>query len=267
MWMGVRVVVVVPAWQEAPRIARVVRGVPAWVDGIVVVDDASTDETARVAMAVGDARVVVLRQACNGGVGAAIAAGYRHALAKGGGARDAFVVMAGDGQMDPVDLPAVVAPVAAGEADYVKGDRFSSRETARGMPAARRLGGLAFSWATSHAVGVAISDSQCGYTAIARDACAALDLDALWAGYGYPNDLLSQLALRGMRIRQVPVRAVYADEVSRLKPRHVPVVAALVARAWVRRLVAGAPALRSRRAKGAVEDRGDVGEGVVKVEE
>jgi glycosyltransferase involved in cell wall biosynthesis len=269
MWMGVRVVVVVPAWQEAPRIGRVVRGMPAWVDGVVVVDDASTDGTAQAALAVVDARVVLLRQRRNGGVGAAIVAGYRHALGQGGGARDAFVVMAGDGQMDPADLPAVVAPVAAGEADYVKGDRFASSDTARGMPAMRRLSGLAFSWATSRAVGVAISDSQCGYTAIARGACAALDLDALWPGYGYPNDLLSQLALRGLRIRQVPVRAVYADEVSRLKSRHVPVVAALVARAWVRRLRARPTPGPSPRGltEGAVEDRGDVGQGVIEVEE
>ena len=81
-----------------------------------------------------------------------------------------------------------------------------------------------------------VSDSQCGYTALARAAWARLNLEALWPRYGYPNDLLSLLALGGLRIAEAPVRAIYADEVSRLKPRHVPVVAALVARAWVRRL-------------------------------
>lgn len=103
------------------------------------------------------------------------------------------------------------------------------------MPVARWVGGLAFSWATSRAIGVAISDSQCGYTAIARSACESIDLEALWPGYGYPNDLLSQLALRRLRIAQVPVRAVYADETSRLRARHVFVVAMLVGRAWARR--------------------------------
>ena len=231
-----RVVVVVPAWDEAPRIARVVRAVPAWVDSIVVVDDASSDGTAEAARAAGDARVEVVRHERNAGVGAAIATGYRRALASPGGPRDAFVVMAGDGQMDPADLPSLVEPVARGDADYVKGDRFRRADTARAMPAGRRLGGRVFSWATGRAIGVPISDSQCGYTAIARDACARLDLAALWPRYGYPNDLLSQLALRRQRIVEVPVRAVYADEVSRLKPRHVPVVAALIARALYRRL-------------------------------
>jgi glycosyltransferase involved in cell wall biosynthesis len=236
MWMQSRVAVVVPAWNEAPRITRVVRGLPAWVDAIVVVDDASTDGTVEVARAVGDPRVAIVRHASNRGVGAAIVSGYRHCASDGAGARDAFVVMAGDDQMDPADLPAVVTPIARGDADYVKGDRFRAPDAARAMPVVRRLGGRVFSWATSLAIGVPLSDSQCGYTAIAREACERLDLDALWPRYGYPNDLLSQLALRGLRIAEVPVRAVYADEVSRLRMHHVPRVGALVARAWLRRI-------------------------------
>jgi glycosyltransferase involved in cell wall biosynthesis len=259
MRSGARVVVVVPAWEEAPRIGRVVRSVPPWVDAIVVVDDASTDGTAQAASDVGDPRVEVVRHARNRGVGAAIASGYRAALARPGSPCDAFVVMAGDGQMHPGDLPQLVDPVVRGDADYVKGDRFRGPGFARSMPAGRRLGGVVFSWATSRAIGVPITDSQCGYTALARSACAKLDLGALWPRYGYPNDLLSQLALRGLRIAEAPVRAVYADEVSRLTPRHVPIVAALIARAAARRLSA-------RFAERAVEDRGDVGERVVEIE-
>lgn len=236
MWLSARVSVVVPAWDEAPRIARVVAGLPPWVDSILVVDDASRDDTSGAARRAGDARVRVLRHAHNRGVGAAIATGYRAALDAPGGPRDVFVVMAGDGQMDPADLPAVVDPVARGEADYVKGDRFHHGAGLGAMPLSRRLGGLAFSWATSLAIGVPVSDSQCGYTALAREACAALDLEHLWHGYGYPNDLLSQVVLRGMRVAQVPVRAVYADEVSRLRLRHIPLVAGIVARAFVRRV-------------------------------
>jgi glycosyltransferase involved in cell wall biosynthesis len=236
MWMQSRVVAIVPAWDEAPRIGRVVRGMPEWVDAVVVVDDASRDGTAEAARAAGDRRLHVVRHEQNRGVGAAIATGYRRAGELTSGDRDIFVVMAGDGQMDPHDLPALVDPVARDDADYVKGNRFGSRDVVRAMPPSRLLGGLAFSWATSRAIGVSISDSQCGYTALGRAAWTRLDLDRLWPRYGYPNDLLSQLALRGLRIAEVPVRAVYADEVSRLKPRHVPVVAAVVARAWVRRL-------------------------------
>jgi len=239
MWLESRVVVVVPAWDEAPRIARVLRGIPPWVDRIVVVDDSSTDATGEVARGVGDQRVEVMRHERNRGVGAAIATGYKRALGVVGSSRDSYVVMAGDGQMDPADLSSLVSPIARGEADYVKGTRFRAPDVRAVMPVARRWAGAAFSWATSKAIGIAVSDSQCGYTALSRAACEGLDLDALWPGYGYPNDLLSQLALRGFRIAERPVRPVYADEISRLKARHVPAVAGLVARAWVRRLRKG----------------------------
>jgi glycosyltransferase involved in cell wall biosynthesis len=235
---GVNVVVVVPAYDEAPRIGRMLARVPAAVDRVVVVDDASRDATASVARASSDPRVEVVVHASNRGVGAAIATGYRRALARTSGARDAFVVMAGDDQMHPDDLPALVAPVASGEAGYVKGDRFARDDAPRVMPPVRYWGGRALSWATSRAVGQRISDSQCGYTAISRAACARLDLDDLWPRYGYPNDLLGQLAVRRVAIAHAPVRAIYADEVSRLAPHHVPTIAALVARAWVRRVVA-----------------------------
>jgi hypothetical protein len=144
--------------------------------------------------------------------------------------------MAGDGQMDARDLPTVVGPVARGEADYAKGCRFDWPGVATAMPLARRLGGELFSRLTSVALGQRIRDSQCGFTAVSASALDRLDLDGLWHGYGYPNDLLGQLAARRMRIVEVPVRPVYADEVSRLRLRHLPRIGALIGRAWVRRV-------------------------------
>jgi glycosyltransferase involved in cell wall biosynthesis len=251
MWLESAVVVVVPAWDEAPRIGCVLQGIPPWVDAIVVVDDASRDRTVEAARAVGDERVQIVRHDHNRGVGAAIATGYKRAATIARGPRDVFVVMAGDDQMDPRDLPLLVAPIARGEAEYVKGNRFHSWGVARAMPPARLFGGLVLSWATSRAIGVRVSDSQCGYTAIAGEACARLELDALWPRYGYPNDLLSQLTMRNMRVTEVPVRAVYGDEVSRLRSHHVPVVAALVLRAWLRRRIA-TPASNVRRVPGII---------------
>ncbi len=126
MRSGARVVVVVPAFEEAPRIGRVIAGMPSFVDDVVVVDDDSRDDTAARARAFADRggrdgrgesghpRVTVIEHATNRGVGAAIVSGYRWALGQSGAARDAFAVMAGDGQMDPADLAAVVDPVIAG---------------------------------------------------------------------------------------------------------------------------------------------------------
>jgi glycosyltransferase involved in cell wall biosynthesis len=229
------VIVVVPAWNEAPRIARVLRGMPADVDRIVLVDDASTDGTIDAARAVGDRRVEIVSHPHNRGVGGAIVTGYRRAMELGGGPRDAFVVMACYGQMAPADLPALVLPIAMGEADYVKGERFSWPGASDVIPEQRLVGGLVFSWLSSQAMGRRIHDSQCGYTALSRAACARLNLERIWPSYGYPNDVLGQLARRGLRIAERPVRPIYAGEVSRMKPHHVVLVAWVIARVWLRR--------------------------------
>ncbi len=237
VFLGAKVVVVVPALDEAPRIGRVIESMPHFVDDIVVVDDASRDETARAALIGGDSRVVVLGHAERRGVGAAITTGYRYALDLTRAPNDVLAVMAGDAQMDARDLEAVVEPVACGEAAYVKGNRFAWPGVTRVMPFERWAVGHGLSWLTSRAIGLTVHDSQCGYSALSRRACERLDLDALWPRYGYPNDLLAQLARRGERIAEVVVRPVYADEISRLRPRHVVIIFSLVARSWVARYI------------------------------
>ncbi len=237
MYEGLRVVVVVPAFNEERHIDEVLGGVPRCVDEVLVVDDASLDGTVRrvLAASAGDARVRLLRHAVNRGVGAAIATGYRAAQELCASQPAAFVVMAGDGQMDPGDMPSLLAPLASGRADYVKGERFST-PSIRAMPRGRYLGGRVFSALTALATALPITDSQCGYTALSSEACARLDLAGLWAGFGYPNDLLGQLAARGLRVAEVPVRAVYGGERSKLRLRDLPPIVYLVGRAWARRV-------------------------------
>jgi glycosyltransferase involved in cell wall biosynthesis len=228
VWRESRVHVVVPAYREARLLPRMLGRVPAWVDRVIVVDDGSDDDTAKAAVSVGDARVELIRHAVNRGVGAAIASGYGRAFALGA---DVAVVMAGDDQMHPDDLEAVVAPVALGQADYVKGNRLVHPE-ARRMPAARRLAGRALAFATRRATGLAVGDTQCGYTALAAGAAAQLPLGELWPRYGYPNDLLGLLAGRGFTVREVPVRPVYADEASGIRPWHALTVLGVLFRRY-----------------------------------
>ncbi len=233
MFDGARVAVVVPAYNEARLIARTLGTIPDWVDSVVVVDDASSDETASIVAPLCGARIELVRHARNRGVGAAIASGYRRAFERGA---DVAAVMAGDGQMDPRDLRDVIAPVASGEADYVKGDRLSHPEAFARMPLARFLGNHGLSALTRVATGLSISDSQCGYTALSSAAFAELPIDSLWPRYGYPNDLLSHLAVAGLRVRDVIVRPVYADEQSGLRAHHLLTVFPLVlARSAARR--------------------------------
>ncbi len=209
MYQQSRVAVVIPAFNEQAAVGVAIAAVPGFVDRVIVVDDASTDTTAAVADAAGRTRgeTDVITHAHNRGVGAAIVSGYRRALALG---CDVIAVMAGDGQMDPIDLPRVIAPIADGTADYVKGNRFLHPEVWRAMPPARIVGNVVLSAATRLTSGYRhVFDSQCGYTAISAAALAALDLDQLFPRYGYPNDLLSRLHVAGQRVVDVPVRPVY----------------------------------------------------------
>jgi glycosyltransferase involved in cell wall biosynthesis len=233
MLEGSRLAVVVPAYNEERLLAVTLATMPSFVDLVIVVDDASRDGTPRVAQSAGN-RVLLERHAKNRGVGAAIVTGYRAAVGAGA---DVVAVMAADAQMHPEDLATVAIPVALGEVDYVKGDRFAHPHVIAIMPRARRMAGRVLSWLTRRAAGLAsLSDSQCGYTAISARAIERLDLEQLFPRYGYPNDLLGMLARGGLSIRDVPVRPVYGNETSGVRPWHVLVILALILRIAVRRL-------------------------------
>jgi len=221
-----------PAYNEAELIRGALESIPSFVDHIIVVDDASVDSTAQVVRAI-ERPIELIEHGANEGVGAAIASGCRHALRVGA---DLTAVMAADGQMDPADLPALLAPLIAGEADYTKGNRLDWPARCGVMPWHRWLGNHLFSSLTRAAIGVNVKDSQCGYAAMNRRAQETLDWDRLWRGYGYPNDLLSDVTLRGLRVQDVPVRPVYGTERSGIRLRHVVlIIPFVIARAWVRR--------------------------------
>ena len=217
---GQLVAVVVPAHDEEHLIQETLRGVPAFVDRIYVVDDASGDATAERARTLGDPRVEVISHERNGGVGAAILTGYRRALEDGAAAT---AVMAGDNQMDPGELEALVRPVLAGEVDYAKANRLISGEAWNLIPRTRYLGNAMLSMLTKIASGYwHVADSQAGYTVIGRDALARLDLDRVYTRYGFPNDLLVHLNVLNARVRDVPSRPIYGvGERSGIKIRSV----------------------------------------------
>ena len=234
--------VVVPAYNEERLLPKTLATMPAIVDDVIVVDDASTDRTFAVASDLADGRIRVHRHSSNRGVGAAIVTGYRLAIEAGA---HAIGVMAGDAQMHPDDLAGLALPVIKGETHYAKGDRFSHPDANRIIPVERSIAGRALAALTRRAAGIAaLSDSQCGYTVISARAAREVDLDALFPRYGYPNDLIGKIAGLGFDIRDVPVRPVYGDEKSGVRPWHVVVILGIIARiAWDRRVraTAGAP--------------------------
>ena len=207
MLEGKRVAVVVPAFDEERLVGETIRGIPEFVDRILVVDDASRDGTIDVAEAVGDPRVEVLRHERNAGVGAAIATGYRRALEED---TDVTCVMAADNQMDPNELHGLVEPVARGEVDYAKANRLVSGEAWKVIPRTRYLGNAVLSLLTKIASGYwHVADSQAGYTALSLSALRRLDLSALYPRYGFPNDMLVHLNIQNARVRDVPSRPIY----------------------------------------------------------
>ena len=154
-----------------------------------------------------DPRVELVPRERNGGVGAAIVTGYERALEEG---LDVVCVMAADNQMDPADLLTLVEPVARGEVDYAKANRLVSGEAWKLIPRTRYLGNAILSLLTKIASGYwHVADSQTGYTAISRAMLAQLDLDRVYPGYGFPNDMLVHLNVWNARVRDFPSRPVY----------------------------------------------------------
>jgi glycosyltransferase involved in cell wall biosynthesis len=220
MLEGKTVAVVVPAHDEEALVGATIHGIPAFVDRIYVVDDASGDGTVAAARAVGDGRVDVVAHERNQGVGGAIVTGYRRALADG---VDVACVMAADNQMDPAELEKIALPVVRAEADYTKANRLFSGEAWRTIPRTRYLGNAVLSFLTKIASGYwHVADSQSGYTAASREILEQLDLERIYRGYGFPNDMLVHLNVWNARVRDVTARPVYGvGETSGIRYRRV----------------------------------------------
>jgi glycosyltransferase involved in cell wall biosynthesis len=206
--------VVVPAYNEEKLVGRVIETMPDFIDRAIVVDDCSQDNTSQVVRGYqsADARVLLIRHEKNQGVGGAIATGYKwcrdHEV-------DVAVVMAGDAQMDPADLPALLDPIVEDRVDYSKGNRLLTGEAWRIIPRARYLGNASLSFLTKIVSGYwHVADSQAGYTAVNKRVLHLLPLDKIYPRYGMPNDFLVTLNIYNMRVIDVPVKPVYGSEKS-----------------------------------------------------
>ena len=220
MLEGKRVGVVVPAHDEEELIATTLRGIPAFVDRIYVVDDGSRDATVERARELDDPRIEILAHERNRGVGAAIVTGYKRAHEEG---LDVACVMAADNQMDPADLEMLALPVVRGELDYAKANRLVTGEAWTLIPRTRYLGNAVLSMLTKIASGYwHVADSQSGYTALSKRMLDELDLDRVYTGYGFPNDFLVHLNVWNARVRDFPSRPIYGvGEKSGIRYRRV----------------------------------------------
>ena len=194
-----RLVAIVPAWNEAGAIGGVVdeiKELDASID-VVVIDDFSTDDTADVAESRG---ATVLRLPFNVGIGGAVQTGIRYARDEG---YEVAVRLDGDGQHAASEIPTIMAPVEAGDADLVIGSRFVDPGGVYRPPFARRVGIGIFARLVSILGGQRVTDTTSGFVALDR---AAIELFATQFPHDYPEVEATLVALRsGLRVTQVQV--------------------------------------------------------------
>lgn len=212
------VCVVIPMYRAEGTIQDVLRGIPEWIARIIVVDDASPDASSAQVEALADARVVLIRHAKNQGVGGAVLTGLAKALELG--AKIAVKIDA-DGQMDPAFLAEMVAPIAEGRADYVKGNRFFHLREVTYMPFSRRIGNLGLSFLTKLASGYwNVFDPTNGYIAINLPTFRSLEQNRLHRRFFFETSMLMELNLARAVIVEVPMPARYEGEISSLSVGH-----------------------------------------------
>lgn len=213
---GASVWLVVPCYRVKSKILDVIAKTPAWVEGIVCVDDACPEQSGDfIEGHAKDPRVVVVRLTQNQGVGGATLAGYAEAAARGA---QVMVKVDGDDQMDMGYIAHLVAPILLGEADYAKGNRFTSISHLAQMPGLRVFGNAALSFAAKLSTGYwNIFDPTNGYTAIESQVALMIMKKRVSRRFFFETDLLYHLGTLRAVVRDVPMPARYADEVSNLR--------------------------------------------------
>ena len=205
------IVALIPGYDEAPRIGAVVEAARRHLP-VLVVDDGSADGTADAARANG---AEVIEQRPNQGKGAALRAGFRHALARGA---EAILTIDADGQHDPDEIPAFLAAWTAPPSDQeMRPDLVIGRRDFRAMPPIRRLSNVLGGWAFSWAVGRDIPDNQSGYRLVGRPLAEAT-LGSNEPGFAFEVEQITTCIRMGGTIAWVPIRTIYAGAPSHIRP-------------------------------------------------
>lgn len=213
---AVKIAAVIPCYRETAHVLGVLTAIGPEIGRIIVVDDACPDGTGRlVREKCPDPRVEVVIHDSNQGVGGATLSGYRRALEWGA---DIVVKIDGDGQMDPAQVPHLIRPLLANEADYAKGNRFHDLDGLAAMPSLRLVGNLALSFANKVSSGYwDLFDPTNGFTAIHAKVARALPFDKISRSYFFESDMLFRLYLLRAVVVDVPMRARYGAERSTLR--------------------------------------------------
>lgn len=210
------VAVIIPTYRALKHISGVINDVSHVVDKIYVIDDCCPDGSGDFLDAnCIDPRVVIIKHSENQGVGGAVMTGYKAAIEDG---MSILVKIDSDGQMDPALIMNFVVPIANGEADYTKGNRFFDLEKVRSMPKIRLFGNALLSLMCKLSSGYwNLFDPTNGYTAIHADVARHLPFNKISRRYFFETDILFRLNTLRAVVTDVPMDAKYGDEVSNLK--------------------------------------------------
>ena len=212
-----KIAVVIPAYKVVNRILCVINSIGSEVNFIYVIDDNCPEKSGEfVAKNCHDKRVTVLMHSKNKGVGGAVVSGIKAAIENN---VQIIVKIDGDGQMDPALVPDLVAPIQAGRADYVKGNRFHGLQVLGVMPPLRLFGNAALSFLAKASTGYwQLFDPTNGFIAIESRIAALLVQERLSQRYFFETDMLARLYLLGAVVEELPHPARYGNESSSLRP-------------------------------------------------
>ncbi len=200
-----KLVVCLPALNEEKSVGKVLAGIPSSIVGVseiipVVVDDGSTDQTARIAE---EAGAWVVRHAVSKGVGGAFHSAVIEALTR---RADLLVTLDADAQFDPAEIPEVIAPIIDGTADFVTGTRFNARVRPENMPRLKYWGNRQVARIVGFLTGLKLSDVSCGFRAYSREALLHLNL---FGRFTYTQETILDLVFKELRLEEVPVSVRY----------------------------------------------------------
>ena len=198
------IIACIPAYNEEKTIGKVILQAQKFVDKVIVVDDGSEDYTAQIARGLG--AIVILHEK-NLGYGAAINSLFKEALRLGA---DIAVVLDGDNQHDPSEIPRIIKPLVKEEADMVLGSRFLNEGDSSEVSGYRRLGLKFITDLSAKTSYNGITDAQCGFRAYSRKALE--DILVTEQGMGASTEILFKAKDAGLRVVEVPVKVHYNSD-------------------------------------------------------
>jgi dolichol-phosphate mannosyltransferase len=209
-----KIAVVIPVYNNEQQINSVIKNIPAFVQHIIVVDDASKDKTIPNIKKIHNLKLHLVRHKRNQGVGGAMLSGYSLALQLGA---EIVVKMDGDDQMDPNYLNELVDPIIKGDFDYCKGNRFLHPKDLLSMPGIRRIGNWGLTFLTKLASGYwNIFDPTNGYTAVHHSILNSINPSNISKNFFFETSMLLEMRRIQARVMDVPIPARYADQKSSL---------------------------------------------------